>query len=140
MRRLVLYAVAILVGGFSVIVAWNVSDARVGFITIGVCVVGGLVWVAQGLPKIGRPDLRRAAGMMLIGSIAVAFFIPSTRVLCDCPMPQDAVRDCVCPIDHHLMVRIWIVAFGLLVAAVLALSSHFEEAQADSGASRGEPK
>jgi hypothetical protein len=137
MRRLTLYAVAVLVGGFSAIIAWNWSDARVAFITIGVCIVGGLLWVAQGLPKIGRPDLLRSAMMLLLGSIVVAAVFPSTRVLCDCPMPQTGVRHCICPIDHHFIIRVWIVVFGLLAAVVLAVRAHFDGTHAETGAPRG---
>jgi hypothetical protein len=136
MRRLFLYAVAVFLGGWSANIAWYWSDARVAFITIGVCFVGGLLWVAQGLPKIGRTDLLRSAMVLLLSSIVAAIVFPSTRVLCDCPMPQTGVRHCVCPIDHHLTIRVWIVVLGLLAAVVLAVRAHFEGIQAKTVASR----
>jgi hypothetical protein len=93
MRRLVLYAVAIMIGGFTAVLAWAWPEARLAFITLGGGVVGALWWGAWRLPETKRVDLQRAAAVTMVVGLAMAIVFPSTRVACDSRPPPDSSED-----------------------------------------------
>jgi hypothetical protein len=76
MRRLVLYAVAIMIGGFTAVLAWAWPEARLAFITLGGGVVGALWWGAR-LPETKRVDLQGAAAVTMVVGLAMAIVFPS---------------------------------------------------------------
>jgi hypothetical protein len=122
MRRLVLQGTAIVLGGTSVLLAWAWSEARPSFVVLGLATVLGLMRFARRFPEPGRWQLIVAAVTTFAGSVALAGLLPSTRVLCDCPLPANAVRACACAVDHHLPLRLAAVA-GAVMSGVLVLWS-----------------
>ena len=126
MRRLLLYAVASIVGGFAAFLAWVVNDARFAFILLGVGLVAGLVWAGQRFPEVRRVHLRGAALVTSVGALAIAVLLPSTRIGCDCPMPRGATAGwvCNCPIDQHVHLRIAIAAAGAVAAWLLLVAGN----------------
>jgi hypothetical protein len=123
MRRLVLQGSAIVLGGTSGLLAWAWSEARLAFVVLGLATVLGLMWFARRFPEPDRSQLLVAAVATFVGSIALAVLLPSTRVLCDCPVPAHAVRACACPADNHLPLRAAAVAAGIVISGVLVLWS-----------------
>jgi hypothetical protein len=77
--RLVLYAVAILIGGLAAILAWAWPEARLGFTTLGIGVVGTLWWAARRFPEAKRPHLLGAALVTLVAGLAGASYSKKSR-------------------------------------------------------------
>jgi hypothetical protein len=123
MRRLVLQGTAIVLGGTSGLLAWAWSEARLAFVVLGLATVLGLMWFARRFPESGRSQLLVAAVATFVGSVALAVLVPSTRVLCDCPLPSHALRACACPADDHLPLRTAAVAAGTVISGLLVLWS-----------------
>jgi hypothetical protein len=123
MRRLLLHATAIILGGFAALLAWMPSEARLHFIVLGVFLVGGLVWAAQRFPETRRRHIFGAALFMLYAGFTLAIVLPSTRVPCDCPPPPTTVGGyfCNCPVDHHIVLRVGIAVAGALGVTALRL-------------------
>jgi hypothetical protein len=119
MRRLLLYAAAILIGGLVAVLAWAWPEARLAFTTLGIGVVGTLWWAARRFPGTKRPHLLGAALVTLLAGLSGAILFPSTQIGCDCPPPLQGVGGCTCPVDHHTYLRIGIALAGALGAWVL---------------------
>lgn len=125
MRRLLLQGTAVVAGGASGLIAWAWPEARVAFITLGLAMTLGLAWLSRKVPPPGRPALLVVAAGTFVGLAALAVLLPSTRFLCDCPVPADAVRGfaCACPIDHHLPLRAALAGTGTVIAGLLIVRS-----------------
>ncbi len=121
MRRLFLYAVAIMIGGFTAVLAWAWPEARLAFITLGVGVVGALWWGARRLPETKRVHLQGSAAVTMVVGLAMAIVFPSTRVACDCPPPSGFLGgfSCNCPVDQHIALRVAIGVAGAIGAVLL---------------------
>ncbi len=115
-----LYAMAVVLGGFAAILAWAWPEARVTFIKIGVGIAGGLWWAARRFPAGKRVHLIGAALSTLAVGLATAIMFPSTQILCDCP-PRHVTGpwNCNCPVDHHTHLRIAIAVAGSIGAWLL---------------------
>jgi len=83
MRRMLLYALAVLVGLVTGVFSWALSEARLAVAALGVACIAGLCWAAQRFPRMRRVHLRVAAFLTLVGSIMLATWVPST------PAPWD---------------------------------------------------
>jgi hypothetical protein len=141
MRRLLLYSSAIVIAAVTGTLAWVLSEARLAFITLGLAIAAGLVWVARRYPNVKRSHLLGAAVVTCLGSIALAILLPSTRSFCDCPRPRDAIGTyaCNCAFDHHVSVRIAIALVGGVVACFLVAVAKHRAAQARPIPTAGPP-
>jgi len=126
MRRLSLYAVAVIVGGFAALLAWVVKDARFAFILLGLVLVAGLAWAARRFPEVRRVHLLGAAAATFLGALALAILLPSTRVPCDCPPPPGTIAGfaCNCQMDHHVHLRFAIAVAGAFGAWLLFVAGN----------------
>jgi hypothetical protein len=124
MLRRLIYLLTFAVVGLLLLVALAVPEVRVGFVSLSVAVIVGALWVARRLPL--RPmsirELRVDAAIALIAAVGLAVWIPSTRVICDCPMPSGAPAgfSCPCAIDHHMLLRLCVALVGVVLAVALA--------------------
>jgi hypothetical protein len=132
MRRLLLYASAIVIAAVTGTLAWVLSEARLAFIALGLAIVAGLVWLARRYPKIKRTHLIGAAVATCLASIAIAILLPSVRTACDCPHPRDAIGTyaCNCAYDHLVSFRIAIGLVGGVVACLLVAVAKHRASQA----------
>lgn len=125
LRRLVYLAAFVLVS-MLLLVAVALPDVRLGFTSLAAAIVVGCWWVVRRLPvhPVSLGELRAAAVMAFVLGVAVAVLIPSTRIMCDCPMPQGAPADfaCNCAADHHMVLRLCaaLVGAGLSIALAAA--------------------
>jgi hypothetical protein len=93
MRRLFLYAVAIMIGGFTAVLAWAWPEARLAFITLGVGVVGALWWGARRLPETKRVHPQGAAAVTMVVGLAMAIVSPRLGLLATARPPPDSSED-----------------------------------------------
>ncbi len=123
MRRLLLQATAIVMAGTSGLFAWAWSEARLAFITLGASTALGLWSLARRFPPPSERHFLVAAAGTLVAAVAVAVLLPSTQILCDCPVPQQAVRAfaCPCAVDDHIPLRVGAMAAGAVIAGLFVL-------------------
>jgi hypothetical protein len=122
MRRLILYATALVLAIVAAALSWGLAEARLAFIALGAGQVVGLYWIAQRFPEMRGWHLRTGAIATFVGALAIAIALPSTKTACDCPPPPRgafAAFACNCPPDRHLAVRFGIVLIGAVGASVL---------------------
>lgn len=121
LRRLIYLVTASFLVGLLTFAA-ALPDVRLGFTTLGVCIVGATWWVTRWLPA--RPstltEWRVAAVAALVFGLLIAIAIPSSRLPCDCPRPL-GVGVCNCAIDHHFGARLAVASIGTVLALVLAV-------------------
>jgi hypothetical protein len=119
MRRLVLYAAAIMLGAVIALLAWAVPEARWAFIGLGVGIVAGLAWAIRSVPVMKRVHVRVAAVLTLLSGLAIGVLLPSTADHCDCPSSRDALAGSACNCggpDQHWHLRIAIALIGVVAA------------------------
>jgi MFS superfamily sulfate permease-like transporter len=123
LRRLV-YVATFVVVGLLLLVAIPIPEVRLGFFALAMAIVFGAWWVTRRLParSMSIRELRTDAVIALIVGVGLAVSIPSTRVLCDCPMPLGApvAFSCNCAIDHHTILRLSVALVGVGFAVGLA--------------------
>lgn len=114
LRRLVYLAAFALVGTLF-LVAFALPEVRLGFASLAAAIVVGSGWIARRLPaRSSSSESRVSAVFAPVLGVAIALWIPSTRALCDCPMPSDAPAGfaCNCAIDRHIVLRVCIALVG----------------------------
>jgi hypothetical protein len=119
MRRLVLYAMAIVLGVILALAAWAFPEARWAFIALGVGIVAGLAWSIRRFPKMQRVHLAVGAIVIVLSGLAIAVPLPSTANPCDCPQPRGALAGFGCNCggpDQHWHLRIAIALIGMAAA------------------------
>jgi hypothetical protein len=126
MMRLTLQGIAIMLGAASALLAWAWPEARSAFVVLGSAMVIGLLWLARRFPQPGRAQLAVAGAAVFIGIVTLAVLLPSTRVLCDCPLPADTVRGCPCRVDYHWPLRAAMTGAGVAIAGLLLLRSRHQ--------------
>jgi len=124
MLRRVVYAAASVLVGVVLLPAVVIREVRLGFITLAAAIGVGAWWVARRLPArpISSRELRIAAVLVLVAGLVIAFLIPSTRMICDCP-PVPGGGGCNCGIEHHYVLRLWITVGGAVLSAALVVAA-----------------
>jgi hypothetical protein len=123
LRRLLCVATVVVVGPL-LLLAFAVPEVRVGFVALATAIAVGAWWLARRM--LARPmsirELRVDAAIAVILGVGLAVLIPSTRVMCDCPVPLGAPAgfSCNCAIDHHTVLRLCVALAGAVVAIALA--------------------
>ncbi len=121
MRRLVLYAMAIVVGGILALLAWAVPEGRWAFISLAVGIVAGLLWAARRFPEMKKVHLQGAAVLTLFAGLAIAVLLPSTQTGVECL--GASAHACPPAVDQHLYLRIAIALVGAAGAWCLLIAS-----------------
>jgi hypothetical protein len=126
LRRLV-YLMAFVLVGMSLLVAVAFQELRLGFTSLAAAIAFGCWWVARRLPArpVSMLELRAAAVMTFVLGVAVAVIIPSTRNCPVHPVPQGGFAGFPggCVVDHHTVLRLCAVLVGAALSVALTAAA-----------------
>jgi hypothetical protein len=126
-RRLVYLAAGALIG-ITLLFALVWSDARLSFVFLAAALGAGSWWLTRQLPSgpVTVWEMRAAAALALVLGILLALAVPTTRIPCDCPVPQGitGAYDCGCAVvDGHVGLRVAIAVLGVLLSVAFAIGA-----------------